>query len=228
LHDLDRRPDLRALTATRERGNAEQEAARAERIPNITATVFYRHDEMTFEIDRQQGLNRDNTLGLKLTIPLPLFDRNQGRLQEALARTSRSEREYDAALTTVRREVATAHARLKSSEKILALYARDILPQLEENLRLMREAYQLGEVGILSVIEEQRKFLEVNEGFLNDLKSALIATARLEAAAGINLEPTFPPFTKGGQGGFTEAVPSSNPPESPFHKGGLLSTGGAP
>ena len=189
LNDLDqRRPDLRALAAEKERGKAEQEAAGAERIPNITATLFYRHDEMTFEIDRQQGLKRDDTLGLKLTIPLPLFDRNQGRLREASARTSRSEREYEAALASARREIVTAHNRLRSSEKVLALYARDILPQLEENLRLMREAYQLGEVGILSVIEEQRKFLDVHEGYLNDLKAGLIAGARLEAAAGINQE----------------------------------------
>jgi cobalt-zinc-cadmium efflux system outer membrane protein len=224
LHDLDRRPDLRALTATRERGNAEQEAARAERIPNITATVFYRHDEMTFEIDRQQGLNRDNTLGLKLTIPLPLFDRNQGRVQEALARTSRSEREYEAALTTARREVATAHARLKSSEKILALYARDILPQLEENLRLMREAYQLGEVGILSVIEEQRKFLEVHEGYLNDLKGALIATARLEAAAGNNQEPSAGQDRSVGAHGHAPRADS----RPPLHSPSINSAGGAP
>lgn len=189
LDGLDRRrPDLRALAAEKERGNAEQEAAGAERIPNITATLFYRHDEMTFEIDRQQGLKRDDTLGLKLTIPLPLFDRNQGRLREASARTNRSEREYEAALASARREIVTAHNRLRSSEKVLALYARDILPQLEENLRLMREAYQLGEVGILSVIEEQRKFLDVHEGYLNGLKAGLIAGARLEAAAGIKQE----------------------------------------
>lgn len=183
-----RRPDLRALAAERDRGTAEQEAARAERIPNVTATLFYRHDEMTFEIDRQQGLKRDDTLGLKFSIPLPLFDRNRGRIREAASRTAKSEREYEAALAMARREVATAHARLLSADKVVVLYRRDILPQLEENLRLMREAYQLGEVGILSVIEEQRKFLEVQDGYLNDMAAGCIARARLAAAAGQNGE----------------------------------------
>ena len=229
LDGLDRRrPDLLALAAERDRGNAEQEVVKSERIPNVTATLFYRHDEMTFEIDRQQGLKRDDTLGLKLSIPLPLFDQNQGRLRGALARTSRSEREYEAAFVSARREVATAYARLRSSEKVLVLYARDILPQLEENLRLMREAYQVNEVGILSVIEEQRKFLEVHDGYLNDLKTGLIARARLEAAAVINPVTTSPPLVKGGLGEFLEAATPPNPPESPFSKVILPVSGGAP
>jgi outer membrane protein, heavy metal efflux system len=181
-----RRPDLLALTAERERGRAEEESARTERIPNITATLFYRHDEMTFQIDRQQGLKRDDTLGLRFSIPLPLLDQNQGRIGEARARISRSDGEIETALAIIRREVVTAHDRLQGSAKLLTLYSRKILPQLEENLRLIREAYQLGEVGILSVIQEQRKFLELRDGQLTELKNGLITQARLEAAAGIN------------------------------------------
>ena len=187
-----RRPDLRALATERAKGEAEQEAARADAIPNVTASLFYRHDEMTFEIDRSQGLKRDNTLGVRFSIPLPLFDRNQGRIREATARTSQSQREYETAVTAARREVATAHARLQLSEKLLNLYDREILPQLDENLKLMGEAYRVGEVGLLSVIEEQRKFMELHDGYLAELKSGQIARSRLESAAGIPHSP--PPF----------------------------------
>ncbi len=183
-----RRPDLLALAAERERGHAEEESAKVERIPNVTASLFYRHDEMSFQIDRQQGLKRDDTLGLRFSIPLPLLDQNQGRIGEAKARTSRSNRELESAMAVTRREVTTAHGRLQGSIKLLTLYSRQILPQLEENLRLTREAYQLGEVGILSVIQEQRKFLELRDGQLTELKNGFIAQARLKAAAGISTD----------------------------------------
>ncbi|HLO26866.1 MAG TPA: TolC family protein, partial [Geobacteraceae bacterium] len=64
---------------------------------------------------------------------------------------------------------------------------RDIIPQLEENLKLVQEAYRLGEVGILSVIEEQKKFFEVNDGYLSALYARNVALIKLESAVAVDL-----------------------------------------
>ncbi|WP_272946183.1 TolC family protein [Geobacter sp. OR-1] len=88
----------------------------------------------------------------------------------------------------VEREIETACANLQNSEKILSLYTTSIIPQLEENLQLTREAYSLGEVGILAVIQEQKKFFEINEGYLSALHDRQTAMVRLEAAVGSALE----------------------------------------
>lgn len=68
------------------------------------------------------------------------------------------------------------------------LYAKEIIPQLTENLKLVQEAYRLGETGILAVIEEQKKFIEVNDGYLTALYSRNSAVAKLEAAVGVELQ----------------------------------------
>jgi cobalt-zinc-cadmium efflux system outer membrane protein len=73
------------------------------------------------------------------------------------------------------------------AEKALSIYAKDIIPQLEENLKLVQEAYRLGEVGILTVIEEQKKFFEVNDGYLSVLYNRQTALAKLEAAVGADV-----------------------------------------
>ena len=80
-----------------------------------------------------------------------------------------------------------AYARLTAADKSLSIYARDIIPQLEENLKLVQEAYRLGEVGILSVIEEQKKFFEVNDGYLSALHARNVAFIKLESAVAVDL-----------------------------------------
>ena len=68
------------------------------------------------------------------------------------------------------------------------IYFKDIIPQVTENLNLVQEAYRMGEVGILAVIEEQQKFIEVNDGYLTALYNWNSAVAKLEAAVGVELQ----------------------------------------
>jgi cobalt-zinc-cadmium efflux system outer membrane protein len=58
---------------------------------------------------------------------------------------------------------------------------------MTENLKLTREAYRLGEVGMLSVIDEQKKYFEVNDGYLSALHDRRVASHKLETAAAIEL-----------------------------------------
>ncbi len=181
------RPDLKALQAERKRGEADTALARAEGVPNLTAGVAFRRDTTAMEIGGVEGKDTAYTIGLKLSLPIPLFDRNQAGVQQALARRSSTESRLLAVGRNVEREVETACSSYLNSEKILSLYKRDIIPQLEENLQLTREAYRLGEVGILAVIAEQKKFYEVNEAYLLALHDRQTALVRLESAVASDL-----------------------------------------
>ncbi|MFH1028088.1 MAG: TolC family protein, partial [Pseudomonadota bacterium] len=87
----------------------------------------------------------------------------------------------------IEREVETAYASYLNSEKVLSLYKTNIIPQLEENLKLTQEAYRLGEVGILAVIQEQKKFFEVSDGYLTALHDRQTALMKLESAVATEL-----------------------------------------
>jgi cobalt-zinc-cadmium efflux system outer membrane protein len=129
----------------------------------------------------------DTQLGLRLSMPIPLFDRNQGGRAAAKAHLDAADSRRLALERTVTAEVEAAVSRLSSSERILALLEQGIIPQLAENLKLTQEAYRLGEVGILSVIDEQKKFFEVNDGYLSALHGRRVAFIKLETAAAIDL-----------------------------------------
>jgi len=181
------RPDLKALEAEIGRGDADIVLARAEGIPNLTAGLAVTRDTTAMEIGGIEGKDTAYTIGLKLSMPIPLFDRNQAGIQEARAKRSSTESRLLAATRNVEREVETAYSGFLNAEKVLALYLTSILPQIEENLKLTQEAYQLGEVGILAVIQEQKKFFEVNDGYLTALHGRQAALIKLESAVATDL-----------------------------------------
>jgi cobalt-zinc-cadmium efflux system outer membrane protein len=181
---LANRPDLKALEAAQTRGEAEFELARAEQMPNVTAGLFYSHERRSDATGTAEEKVRDNLLGIRLSLPLPFFDRNQAGIHEAGARKSSVGTRLAFSRATVTREVEAEFASLMAAEQSYRLYAQEILPQSEENMNLVQEAYSIGETGILNVIEEQKKFVAVHDGSLEVLYARKAARARLEAAVG--------------------------------------------
>jgi outer membrane protein, heavy metal efflux system len=179
---LANRPDLKALDAEQRRAEAELTLARAEAVPNLTAGVVVRREATTMEIAGLEGKDTAYTVGVRLSMPIPVFDRNVAGLQEARAKQSTAATRYVSAARNVEREVESGYANYLSSDKILTLYRTSVVPQLEENLKLTQEAYRIGEVGILSVIQEQKKFYEVGEAYLAALHDRQAALVSLEAA----------------------------------------------
>ena len=184
---LENRPDLQAMAAERNKGEAEISLAQAERLPNVTAGVGFSWERSDTSLGGLEERNTDNLIGLKLSVPLQIFDRNQAGIREAQARKSSAETRQAFVRQSIEGEVEAAHARLASAGKSLNIYTEEIIPQLTENLKLVQEAYRLGEAGILAVLEEQKKFVEVNDGYLAALHSWNSAVAKLEAAVGVEL-----------------------------------------
>jgi cobalt-zinc-cadmium efflux system outer membrane protein len=181
------RADIKALQAEKERGAADIRLAEAESIPNLTAGLVLRRDSTSVEFGGLEGKDTAYTIGARLSMPIPVFDRNQAGIQEARARKNSSDTRLAAAIRGVDRDVEAAYGALLNTTSVLALYKADIVPQLEENLKLTQDAYRLGEVGILAVIQEQKKFFEVNESYLTALHDRQVALVKLESAIATEL-----------------------------------------
>jgi len=183
----ERRPDLKALAAEKVRGDAEIALAQAEGIPNLTAGLALTRDTTSIAIGGVEGKDTAYSIGVRLSMPIPVFDKNQAGVQEARARQNGTGSRLAAAGQAVEREVETAYASFLNADRVLSLYRSEIIPQLEENLKLTQEAYRLGEVGILPVFEEQRKFFEVNDSYLTALYGRQLAFLKLESAVATDL-----------------------------------------
>jgi cobalt-zinc-cadmium efflux system outer membrane protein len=181
------RPDLLALALEREKAETENRLAKAEAIPNLTVGLFAQWQRGSTELGGMSSTSSDTQLGLRLSMPIPVFDRNKGGRAAAQSRLDAADSHRLAMERTITAEVEAAISRLASSERILSLLEQGIIPQLTENLKLTQEAYRLGEVGILSVIDEQKKFFEVNDSYLSALHGRRVAFIKLETATAIDL-----------------------------------------
>lgn len=186
-HALVARPDLLALARECDKAETETRLAAAEALPNLTAGIFVQWQRDSTEVGGMSSTSSDTQLGVSLSMPIPVFDRNRGGRDAAQARLDAAGSRRLALERSIAAEVESAISRLSSAERMLGLYEQGIIPQLAENLKLTKEAYQLGEVGILSVIDEQKKFFEVNDNYLSALHSKRMALTKLETAAATDL-----------------------------------------
>ncbi|MBI3607160.1 MAG: TolC family protein [Nitrospirae bacterium] len=177
-----RRPDLRALNLESERVAGEVALVRAERVPDLNIALDVTEEMTVF--DALRFSDRARLLGVKLSIPIPLFDRKQGELLSAQSRLRRAESERAALRARIARDVRVATARIASAETRLEHFTNDVVPLAKSNLDLTRQAYEQGFAGILQLLEAQRRFSDTQLGDLTAQYEHRLAIAALERDVG--------------------------------------------
>lgn len=173
------RPDLRVATLAIEQIDAEQRLARVETKGDLTVGATYGYDRGT-------AGDPDHLLGVKMSLPLPVRNRNQGRLRELRAERTRAQRELEALEFRIASEVATARQRVTQSRQIMEGYRAAVLPVGEEAERNLIAAYQQGQVPLFQVIQAQQQRLVLETGALAARTTYALALAGLETASGHN------------------------------------------
>ena len=174
---LRERPDLRAQTAEVERIEAEQSLTRRLAFPNVTFSAFY-------EEEAEADGGRDRIVGGGLTIPLPLFDRQQGELASLAARHSQAQHQRQAQVLAVRGEVEEAVRAYRTALESARVYEADALDLIDENFRFVEAAYREGKIGLLEMNVVQTDLIEARESYLASLFDYWLSRIALERAIG--------------------------------------------
>ncbi len=132
---------------------------------------------------REEG--QDFLLGA-VRLSLPLFDRGQGVRAEARARAGRLAQELDAKRRAVRIEVRAAYEIYDQQRAAVEELERDALGVVEENEALSKESYDVGQISLIELLLVRRQMLEIRSDYLSRLLEAAIASADLEASAGVS------------------------------------------
>ena len=180
------RADLRAAALVIERLDAEQRLARAE----VKGDVIVGG---TYSFDRGRGGNADNLVGARVSLPLPIRNKNQGRLRELRAERTRAQRDVEALQLTIASEVAAARQRSAQFQKILETYGLAVAPLGEKAERDLAAAYQQGQVPLFQVIQSQQQRLTLATGALEIRAKYAQALADLQTATGRNAQLVNPP-----------------------------------
>ena len=173
------RPDLRLAGLALERLDAEQRVAQAEVRGDVTVGATYGYE-------RSATGDADHLLGVKMSIPLPLRNKNQGRLRELRAERTRAQREIEALELAVVSEVATARQRATQFLKIADDYRVAVLPLGATAERDLTAAYQQGQVPLFQVIQSQQQRLVLEAGALEATSAYARALAELQTTTGTN------------------------------------------
>ncbi|HMS42112.1 MAG TPA: TolC family protein, partial [Pyrinomonadaceae bacterium] len=92
--------------------------------------------------------------------------------------------------STIKRDVAIAFRKYRAAAETLTIYAVQIIPRSEENLKSIRAAYGFGEFSIFEVVNEQRRLTENVTGYNQSLRDYYNALNELETALGTTIPPT--------------------------------------
>lgn len=183
------RPDLQAARALEMLAEARIAQARSEGRLDASLTGKYELMNSGFE---QGGFNSEGQLVpiegkfhsvvVGVTLDLPVRNRNQGSIGSAVAEKSAATQRREFAELTVRREVASAFALYQSAARAAEIYRVGVQGQANANLEVVRQTYELGSKSLLDVIAEQRRFIEVQTGYIDALVDTYQARVGIERA----------------------------------------------
>jgi outer membrane protein, heavy metal efflux system len=169
---LDARPDLRAAEAARGRARAERELARANAWSDVTPRVAY------------ERIGGANTYGVGVSVPLRIFDRNQGEIARTRAEIDRADALREAAAVQVLADVDSALSQVAIQREKLLLLRDTYLPKAQRVRDTVEFAYRRGGVSLLDFLDAQRTYRETSLEHLRALGAYWAALYQLEAAAG--------------------------------------------
>jgi outer membrane protein, heavy metal efflux system len=164
---LARRPDRQLAALGIDRAGAEIKLARAEKWEDWT--VGFDYSRSVGKFDAPIGTKTDNFLGVGISIPLPLWNRNQGRVSEAQATQERAEAELKALDLRIAAETQTAENQMRRWIGILRQYREESIKLAEENIALLQKGYGDGLVNITAVIQAQQQLTDLRQSYLEAL-----------------------------------------------------------
>ena len=173
---LAHRNDLKSLQLNAQLTESELRLSKAANIPDLSVGAL---------AERSVG---ESAFGVKFSIPLPLFNRNRAEINATKAQQQVDTAQINNSEKQIVREVMAAFLSLSTTQKMLTFYEGDSLKLLNENIKLTRTAYELGETELLEVILMQNEFIKTRFAYLDALAAYHKALAELEAAVGTSLE----------------------------------------
>jgi outer membrane protein, heavy metal efflux system len=149
-----------------------------ERFPAIAVGPFY---------SLENAIDREQRVGVGISLPLPLWDRNAGNIESSKARQQQAEASLALAEREVERRVTQTAATLEAKRAEIETWRTGALAKLREATELADRNYRLGAVPLTTYVEIQKQYLEAISAFNDAQKDALEAAQTLEILTGQKL-----------------------------------------
>jgi len=133
----------------------------------------------------ETALERERTIGVGVTFPLPLWNRNGANIEAAAARQMQAETSFAMTQREVERKVIEASLTYETKLREMSRWRPDAVEHFREAAQLADRHYRLGAVGVSVYVDLQKQYLEAVENLLDTKKDALEAAQNLELITGL-------------------------------------------
>ncbi len=161
----------------KERAFQEIKLRKAERIPNPDLSGFF---------TREEG-GADDIVGGGISISIPIWDRKQSELKKARTAKDVADINIKNKYLEIQKEVETAYRSFMAEKEGISIYTDEIMPQVDESLRLNDISYKEGGISFIEFLTIQKDLLETRAAYLNTLLDYNKAIIGIETVSGENL-----------------------------------------
>lgn len=160
---------------------AALDLAHSDRIPDLEAAVGVRRFTET----------DDTAMIVGLSIPLPLFDRNQGAIAEAGYKLSKAHEEQRAARVRVTSDLKAAYGEYATSYSEVLAFRDEALPAAQRAFEAAREGFERGHFDFLAVLDAQRTLIEIQAQLVDATARYHRAIVEIEGLIGQSLQSIY-------------------------------------
>ena len=173
LKALQNRPDLRAAQQGVTAASSQYELQRAVAKPDVTVQANYSH------------VNAINTATFYGSIPLPIFNRNQGEIARSRYAITQAQEQEKATNGQALTDVRDAYEGLRTNDKVVMLYRSGYLDVAQKDREISQYAYQRGAASLLDFLDAERSYRATQLAYRQALASYLLALEQLREAVGV-------------------------------------------
>lgn len=154
--------------------------AEVEPYPNVTVYAGYQ---------RQIEPALHNMGLLTLSMPIPMWNQNQGNITSAYANLTKAHADVETVQNVISGQMAVAGGRYRVADQQAHRYEEKIVPKAREGVKIIQEGFAQGQFDFLRLLQAQRILVESNLGFIDALETRWAAAAEMAGLAQIEQFP---------------------------------------
>ncbi len=181
LHALENRSDLIALRHARDGAKSAVRLARANRVPNVDVGLNYTYTSASENFIAPA--EHDSMLGLSLSFPLPLWNRNRAEIQTAHFTAEQAEKTLQSAELKAEVQVRQTSSTYQLMQERVKKFQGELLKGADDVLAAKRFSYEHGQSTLLDLLDAQRADNNIHQIYNESLADAAKALIELERAA---------------------------------------------
>ncbi|MBB5036218.1 TolC family protein [Prosthecobacter dejongeii] len=175
------RADYQLAQAKTEAAQTEAALAHARRYQDVSAGFFAAREQQDVS---SRNTERTGFVGFRFSIPLPLWNRNQGEIAEKKASIERARLETEALATEITSEAETARQEMEANAALVSETRDKLLPLVKQQTDKLEKAYETGQTDLLTVLRAREQRLQLETAVLDASRDFHLARIRYDAAVG--------------------------------------------